>query len=74
MEFYDKFADKFQDISNIKNTAISKAKSGNYLEPSNENVLGEYDAVTLTRLYLKVLMIWFHKVLKLIFLDAAIMS
>ena len=74
MGFYDKFADKFQDISNIKNTAISKAKSGNYLEPSKENVLGEYDAVTLTRLYLKVLMIWFHKVLKLTFLDAAIMS
>ena len=57
MEFYDKFANKFQDISNIKNTAISKAKSGNYLEPSKENVLVEYDAVTLTRLYLKVLMI-----------------
>ena len=74
MEFYDKFADKFQDISNIKNTAISKEKSGNYLEPSKENVLVEYDVVTLTRLYLKVLMIWFHKVLKLISLDAAIMS
>ena len=74
MEFCDKFADKFQDISKVKNTAISKAKSGNYLEPSKENVLGEYDAVTLTRLYLKILMIWFHKALKLIFLDAAIMS
>ena len=29
--------------------------SSNYLEPSKENVFGEYDAVTLTMLYLKVL-------------------
>ena len=39
----------------------------NYLEPPKENVLGEYDAVTLLMLYMKVLMIWFRKISKLIF-------
>ena len=48
--------DRFQDISKVKNPAASKAKvSSNYLEPSKENVLGKYDAVTLTILYLNVL-------------------
>ena len=46
MEFYDKFVDRFQDILKVKNPAVSKAK---------ENVLGEYDVVTLAMLYLKVL-------------------
>ena len=55
MEFSDKFVDKFQDTSKIKNPAVSKPKSTNYLEPSKENVLEEYNAVTLTMLYLKVL-------------------
>ena len=56
MGFYDKFVDRFQDISKVKtNPAVSKARSSNYLEPSKENVLGEYDAVTLTMLYFKVL-------------------
>ena len=49
MEFYDKFVDRFQDISKVKNYAVS-----NYLEPSKENVLREYDVVTLTMRYLKV--------------------
>ena len=26
MEFYDKFVDRFQDISQVKNPAVSKAK------------------------------------------------
>ena len=26
MEFYDKFVDRFQDISNVKNPAVNKAK------------------------------------------------
>ena len=55
MEFYDKFVDRFQDISKVKNPAVSKESSSNYFERSKENVLGEYDAVTLTMLYLKVL-------------------
>ena len=55
MEFYEKFEDRFQDISKVKNPAVSKTKCSNYLEPSKENVLEEYDAVTLIMLYLKVL-------------------
>ena len=55
MGFYDKFVDRFQDISKVKKPAVSKARSSNYLESSKENVLGEYEPVTLTMLYLKVL-------------------
>ena len=36
MEFYDKFMDRFQDNSKVKNPAVSTA---NYLEASKENVL-----------------------------------
>ena len=32
-----------------------RQRSNNYIELSKENVLGEYDAVTLTMLYVKVL-------------------
>ena len=55
MEFYDKFMDRFQDISEVKNPAIRRQRSSNNLEPSKANVLGEYDAVTFTVLYLKVI-------------------
>ena len=41
MEFYDKLVERFQDLSRVKNPAVSKAK--------------EYDDVTLIMLYLKVL-------------------
>ena len=34
---------------------LARQRSSNYLELSSKNVFGEYDAVTLTRLYLKVL-------------------
>ena len=33
----------------------ARQRSNNYLEPTKENVLGEYDALTLTMHYLKVL-------------------
>ena len=55
MEFYDKFADRFQDISKVRIMLSAKQRSSNYLEPSKENVLEEYDPVALTMLYLKVL-------------------
>ena len=56
MEFYDKFVDRFQDISKVKNHLLSgRQMSSNYLEPLKENVLWEYDAVTLTMLSVKVL-------------------
>ena len=38
MEFYDKFIDRFLDISKIKNPA--KQMSSNNLEPSKANALG----------------------------------
>ena len=38
MEFYDKFMDRFQDISKVKNAAISKEKTSNNLEPSKANI------------------------------------
>ena len=44
----------------------ARQRSSNYLESSKGNV-GEFDAVTLTMLYLNVLMIWSHKILKSIF-------
>ena len=40
MEFYDKFVDRFQDISEVKNSGASKEKSSSYLEPSKENFCG----------------------------------
>ena len=43
MEFYRKFVDRFQDLSKVKNPAVKR------------KCFGEYDAVTLTMLYLKVL-------------------
>ena len=65
MEFYDKFVERFQDISKVKNPAVSKAEVKKllrafkrkcfYLDLSKViNVLGNNDAVTLTMLYLKV--------------------
>ena len=55
MEFYEKIVDKFLDISKVKNPAVSKAKVLQLLRAFKENILGEYDAVTLTMLYLKFL-------------------
>ena len=45
----------------------ARQKSSNYLEPPKENVLREYDAVTLTMRYLKVLPDMASKILQLIF-------
>ena len=41
MEFYDKLVERFQDLSRVKNPAVSKAPrfNYNYLELSKENVL-----------------------------------
>ena len=55
MEFSDKLVDRFQDISKVKNHAVNKTKVWQLLRPSKENVLRDYDAVTLTMLYLNVL-------------------
>ena len=40
MEFYDKYVDRFQDLSKLKNPTVRKAKVTNYLERSKENVIG----------------------------------
>ena len=55
MEFYDKFEDRLQDISKVKNPAVSKAKVKQLLRAFKRKCFREYDAVTLTMLYLKVL-------------------
>ena len=55
MEFYDKFEDRLQDISKVKNPAVSKAKVKQLLRAFKRKCFPEYDAVTLTMLYLKVL-------------------
>ena len=40
MECYDKLVDRFQDLSKVKNPAVSKAKFNyNYLQLSKENIL-----------------------------------
>ena len=40
MKFYDKLVDRFQNLSKVKNPAVSNAKfNNNYLEHSKENVL-----------------------------------
>ena len=40
MEFYDKLADRFQDLLKLNNTSVNKAKVfHNYLELSKEHVL-----------------------------------
>ena len=49
-------------------------RSSNYLEPSKENALWEYDAVTLTMFYLKLLHHMISQNSSINFSDAAIMS
>ena len=44
-----------------------RQRHSNYTEPSKENVLGEYDPVTMAILYLKVLHDMLLQILKLIF-------
>ena len=65
MEFYDKRPVKSKE---------SYFQHGIYLEPSEENVLGECDAVTLNMLYLKVLHDMVSQNSEINFSEAAIMS
>ena len=46
MEFYDKFVDRFQDISTVKNPAVSNVEVKQLLTAFKKKVLGEYEAVT----------------------------
>ena len=62
MEFYDKFVDRFQELSKVNNPNSAMQRSGKYLEPSKVNVLGEHDVFTLTMLYMNGP----HKILKFI--------
>ena len=54
MEFYDKFID-FKTYQKQRILLSARQRSSNNLEPSKANVSGEYDAVTLTILHLKIL-------------------
>ena len=72
MELIDKCADRFQGISKVRILLPAKQRSSNYLEPSKENVWGEYDAATLTMLYLKVLHDMVSPNYQIVFSNAAI--
>ena len=54
MGFYENGID-FRSHQKQRIRLSARQRSSNNLEPSKANVLGEYDAVTLTMLYLKVL-------------------
>ena len=54
MEFYDKFVDRVHDLSKVKNPAVTKAKVQKLLRAFKRKCFKEYDAVTLTMLYSKV--------------------
>ena len=53
-DFYDQFEDRFQDLSKVKNLAVSKANVYYILGTFKRKCFGGYDAVTLTMLYLNV--------------------
>ena len=55
MEFYDEFVDRLPDILKVKNAAVTKAKVEQLLRAFNRKFWGEYDAATLTMLYMKFL-------------------
>ena len=56
MEFYDKYVDRFQDLSKLKNPAVRKAKVYQLLRAFKRKCYREYDAVTLSMLYLEVIL------------------
>ena len=53
MDFYDKFVDRFQKLSKIKNPAVSKLKG---FRTFKRKCIGEYDPITLTMLYMLTLL------------------
>ena len=54
MAFYDKFVDRFQDMTEINNPAVSKAKVWKLLRAFKRKFFGEYDAIKLTKIYWNV--------------------
>ena len=74
MEFYDKFVDRFQDLPKVKNPAFSKPKVYQSVRAFKRKCFGEYDFVTLTMLYLKVLHDMVSQNHSINFSEAAIMS
>ena len=67
MQFYDKFVDRFQDLSKVKILLPARQRSNNYLELSKENVLGNVMVSHWMYFTWKFFMIWSQKILKLIF-------
>ena len=53
MEIYDKFVDRLQDLSIVKNPGVSKAKVLQLVDAFKRKNFGEYDTVTLTIFYLE---------------------
>ena len=70
----DKFVDRFQDLSKVKNPAVSKAKVYQLLRVFKRKCFGKYDVVTLSMLYLKVLHDIVSQNSSINFSEAAIMS
>ena len=52
MNFYDKFVDRFQNLSKVKNPVDSKGLI--ISERFQKKTFREYDAILLTMLYVKV--------------------
>ena len=68
MEFYDTFADRFQDLSKVNNPAASTAKVLLLLRAFKRKCFRECDAITLTLTWFTwKFMIWYHKILQIIF-------
>ena len=55
MEHYDKIVDRFQDLPKVQNHAVVRQRSNKVLRAFKRKCFGEYDAVILIMLNLKVL-------------------
>ena len=62
MEFYDKFVDRFLELSKVNNPNFSNTKAWQILRTFDSKFLGKHDVFTLTMLYMNGP----HKILKFI--------
>ena len=67
MAFYDKFVDRFRDATFQKNPVVTKGRSNNYLELLRGDILGNMMISHWQDLTWNFLIVWFHKIFKLIF-------
>ena len=74
MEFYDKFVDRFQDISKVKNPAVSKAKVWQLLRAFKVKYFGGISCCHIDHALLKVSYDMVSQSSEINFSDAAIIS